>query len=120
MPVHIDPEDDHDPDVAAARLPSREVVRDDLTGLLADLPRPDRVVLHYLDEQIKGHPVICSICLLYTSDAADERSSVDLGGRRILKKKKYSHTPSWRYSHQLDRTLITHNNILISKHTKHK
>ena len=28
-------------------------------------------------------------CLLYTSDAADERSSVDLGGRRILKKKKY-------------------------------
>ena len=29
-----------------------------------------------------------SICLLYTSDAADERSSVDLGGRRIIKKKK--------------------------------
>ena len=26
--------------------------------------------------------------LLYTSDAADARSSVDLGGRRILKKKK--------------------------------
>src|SRR5678815_5758743 len=25
------------------------------------------------------------ICLLYTSDAADERSSVDLGGRRIIK-----------------------------------
>ena len=30
--------------------------------------------------------VIC--CLLYTSDAADERSSVDLGGRRIIKKTK--------------------------------
>ena len=30
---------------------------------------------------------IHQICLLYTSDAADERSSVDLGGRRILKKK---------------------------------
>ena len=28
-----------------------------------------------------------SFCLLYTSDAADERSSVDLGGRRIIKKK---------------------------------
>ena len=27
-------------------------------------------------------------CLLYTSDAADERSSVDLGGRRFIKKKK--------------------------------
>ena len=28
------------------------------------------------------------LCLLYTSDAADERSSVDLGGRRIIKKKQ--------------------------------
>ena len=27
-------------------------------------------------------------CLLYTSDAADERSSVDLGGRPIIKKTK--------------------------------
>ena len=27
-------------------------------------------------------------CLLYTSDAADERSSVDLGGPRLLQKKK--------------------------------
>mgnify|MGYP003381659162 CR=1 FL=1 len=31
-------------------------------------------------------------CLLYTSDAADERSSVDLGGRRIIKKKKNDNT----------------------------
>ena len=30
------------------------------------------------------------VCLLYTSDAADERSSVDLGGRRIIKKKNMS------------------------------
>eukprot|EP00658_Telonema_sp_P-2_P043665 TRINITY_DN31578_c0_g1_i1.p3 TRINITY_DN31578_c0_g1~~TRINITY_DN31578_c0_g1_i1.p3 ORF type:complete len:102 (-),score=30.35 TRINITY_DN31578_c0_g1_i1:54-359(-) len=27
-------------------------------------------------------------CLLYTSDAADEEDSGDLGGRRIIKKKK--------------------------------
>eukprot|EP00656_Telonema_subtile_P012636 TRINITY_DN16371_c0_g1_i3.p1 TRINITY_DN16371_c0_g1~~TRINITY_DN16371_c0_g1_i3.p1 ORF type:complete len:110 (-),score=25.15 TRINITY_DN16371_c0_g1_i3:17-346(-) len=27
-------------------------------------------------------------CLLYTSDAADEEDSVDLGGRRVFKKKK--------------------------------
>ena len=33
-----------------------------------------------------------STCLLYTSDAADERSSVDLGGRRIIKKKKKKRT----------------------------
>ena len=32
--------------------------------------------------------MVCVCCLLYTSDAADERSSVDLGGRRIIKKKK--------------------------------
>ena len=34
------------------------------------------------------HPYLILVCLLYTSDAADERSSVDLGGRRIIKKKK--------------------------------
>ena len=31
--------------------------------------------------------VLLEPCLLYTSDAADERSSVDLGGRRIINKK---------------------------------
>ena len=31
--------------------------------------------------------LVVQTCLLYTSDAADERSSVDLGGRRIIKKK---------------------------------
>ena len=34
------------------------------------------------------HKPLHKPCLLYTSDAADERSSVDLGGRRIIKKKK--------------------------------
>ena len=34
-------------------------------------------------------------CLLYTSDAADERSSVDLGGRRIIKKKKKQKPSQW-------------------------
>ena len=29
-----------------------------------------------------------NICLLYTSDAADEEDSVDLGGRSIIKKKE--------------------------------
>ena len=38
------------------------------------------VVQHHLGAIAPG-------CLLYTSDAADERSSVDLGGRRIIKKK---------------------------------
>src|SRR5450756_3104860 len=32
-------------------------------------------------------------CLLYTSDAADDLLCVDLGGRRIIKKKKHTHAP---------------------------
>ena len=41
-------------------------------------------------------------CLLYTSDAADERSSVDLGGRRIIKKKKNGTTQSGTRTTQSD------------------
>ena len=41
------------------------------------------------------------VCLLYTSDAADERSSVDLGGRRIIKKKTQVH-------------IVVHSNIQIN------
>ena len=52
-------------------------------------------IIHFQNEniiakmKISGYwqgKVKCT-CLLYTSDAADERSSVDLGGRRIIKKK---------------------------------
>ena len=39
-------------------------------------------------------------CLLYTSDAADEPSSVDLGGRRIIKKKNKETTQRCRQYHQ--------------------
>ena len=45
----------------------------------------------YQLKETKGFAIISQnkydSCLLYTSDAADERSSVDLGGRRIIKKK---------------------------------
>src|SRR5678815_6130172 len=40
--------------------------------------------VRYLREN--GVTIWDECCLLYTSDAADERSSVDLGGRRIIKK----------------------------------
>ena len=42
------------------------------------------------EEQMRRYNIPYRVygCLLYTSDAADERSSVDLGGRRIIKKKK--------------------------------
>ena len=36
---------------------------------------------------VDGHVHSRGVCLLYTSDAADELLCVDLGGRRITKKK---------------------------------
>lgn len=51
--VHIDPEDDLDPDLAAARLPSREALLNELAGLIADLPEPQRVMLHYLGGRVE-------------------------------------------------------------------
>ena len=47
-----------------------------------------------------------NICLLYTSDAADEEDSVDLGGRRIIKKKKRGEDkgdPEWRGNGKQDK-----------------
>ena len=56
---------------------------DEMKQLESELPSGYRVeVGGNLEESER------SSCLLYTSDAADERSSVDLGGRRIIKKKK--------------------------------
>ncbi|WDT36844.1 hypothetical protein PVA38_11585 [Streptococcus pneumoniae D39] len=37
-------------------------------------------------------------CLLYTSDAADEARSVDLGGRRIIKKNKNKATNKGKHT----------------------
>jgi hypothetical protein len=42
--VHIDPEDDLDPDAAAARLPGRDAVLLELKPLLAELPPPEKVI----------------------------------------------------------------------------
>eukprot|EP00656_Telonema_subtile_P016863 TRINITY_DN18942_c0_g1_i1.p2 TRINITY_DN18942_c0_g1~~TRINITY_DN18942_c0_g1_i1.p2 ORF type:complete len:122 (+),score=8.05 TRINITY_DN18942_c0_g1_i1:303-668(+) len=52
-------------------------VRDDDFGVVR--PQEDKAGDRGLGE---------ATCLLYTSDAADEEDSVDLGGRRIIKKKK--------------------------------
>ena len=49
-------------------------------------------------------------CLLYTSDAADERSSVDLGGRRIIQKKTKTM--------KVDITQLQHNKHIIQANDK--
>ena len=48
------------------------------------MSRRDRI---RVSKKERESPIESFSCLLYTSDAADERSSVDLGGRRIIKKK---------------------------------
>ena len=50
---------------------------------------PDAVDITFATDNREAGKLIgqYTACLLYTSDAADERSSVDLGGRRIIKKK---------------------------------
>ena len=64
------------PEQVAFTANSTESLNIAIKGLI----RPgDRVVTTVLEHN--------SVCLLYTSDAADELDGVDLGGRRIIKKK---------------------------------
>src|SRR5450756_3183853 len=46
---------------------------------------PPRMTSGSVDAAPSSRPFLC--CLLYTSDAADDLLCVDLGGRRIIKKK---------------------------------
>src|SRR5678815_6075807 len=62
------------------RMVIMDVSFDEREMLMEAEPGTFHFTAHY-----KDYPYVC---LLYTSDAADERSSVDLGGRRIIKKKK--------------------------------
>lgn len=52
--VHIDPEDDMDPDTYATRLPARDKLLAELQPLLTGLPEPQKVVLHYLKGQVEA------------------------------------------------------------------
>ena len=60
----------------------------------------------------KLEPAYPGRCLLYTSDAADERSSVDLGGRRIIKKKNNTthNSACTRYQEKQNKRIHTLNN----------
>eukprot|EP00658_Telonema_sp_P-2_P056707 TRINITY_DN4514_c0_g1_i3.p1 TRINITY_DN4514_c0_g1~~TRINITY_DN4514_c0_g1_i3.p1 ORF type:complete len:119 (-),score=41.50 TRINITY_DN4514_c0_g1_i3:8-364(-) len=68
-----------------------------ITGMFLEMPLSEAFELldnsRKLQEKIKEATYVIhshqnKYCLLYTSDAADEEDSVDLGGRRIIKKKK--------------------------------
>ena len=64
------------PDVLIPNVPAADLARLDAQAAQLGIS---------LDEHLRRrlHQEACR-CLLYTSDAADERSSVDLGGRRII------------------------------------
>ena len=52
----------------------------------------------YSDVEGKGGATAIQMaCLLYTSDAADDLLCVDLGGRRIIKKKNTTHRQYMTY-----------------------
>src|SRR5678816_4910433 len=66
--------------------PAQISIRTDYAGANSDIiesqiTEPIEKAINSIDG-IKN--ITSSSCLLYTSDAADERSSVDLGGRRII------------------------------------
>ena len=57
-----------------------------------------------LKATVKANIKQINACLLYTSDAADDLLCVDLGGRRIIKKKKTNNKTS------IKRTMTRRNN----------
>src|SRR5678809_593752 len=57
----------------------------DFISLVEKLKQYGRKVIVVGGRQFTSVTMQKNCCLLYTSDAADERSSVDLGGRRIIK-----------------------------------
>ena len=98
--VAAQPFDDLDP--LADRRPQMAGTLDQVT--LVEVVGPhanlDQVVDEFaldVDGVVDAGQQHALVCLLYTSDAADERSSVDLGGRRIIKKKKKEEC-TWAWS----------------------
>src|SRR5678815_1810042 len=77
----------------SVHIPTRERTQDARTST-SSMAKPlgraadDAVRVQKRERSCAARAVALVHCLLYTSDAADERSSVDLGGRRIIKKKK--------------------------------
>ena len=73
-----------------------------------------RIPAGFVPEEDQGY-----LCLLYTSDAADERSSVDLGGRRIIKKTNVSQGGRSMYNNtQKHRSTVRGNTIQMTPSTR--
>src|SRR5428012_184 len=79
--------------------PKTDALLDEVVEL--DIIVTDSVVeaLALENNLIKQRTPKYNICLLYTSDAADDLICVDLGGRRIIKKTKNKEKPSQALKH---------------------
>ena len=83
-----------------ARLAGIVMEGEDSDSIKAALALMDRLLGKAKDSDERPKQAFTvNICLLYTSDAADDLLCVDLGGRRHLKKKKKQHTPKLSLHH---------------------
>ena len=110
QPIALDP----GPHVVTGIVERGKTFKKTLNVAEGDAVRVELDVPDELVEQPVAPPL--ATCLLYTSDAADERSSVDLCGRRIIKKKtRTSEVWPWIRYYQRDTTGQSTCNI----HTEH-
>lgn len=79
--VHIDPEDDLEPNAGMARLPSRAAILEELAGLLTGFPAPERVVLHYLSGGVEAE-------VFFDHDVARDPAALRLVEERIARRIK--------------------------------
>ena len=77
--VHIDPEDDMDPDLYSTRLPARDALLDELQPLLSGLPTPEKVVLHYLNGGVEVELFMSHA--FFADTQALRKAEDDLAGR---------------------------------------
>src|SRR5665811_2626579 len=68
----------------------RPTEMDRIVAILRELNRETGLTILLIEHVMRAVMALASrilVCLLYTSDAADDLTRVDLGGRRIIKKK---------------------------------
>src|SRR5450756_3183915 len=81
---------DNDDSMDLDQITVAEAMQDGTTRILVAVANVDALVKigSAIDDHARTNTTSVYTCLLYTSDAADDLLCVDLGGRRIIKKKK--------------------------------
>lgn len=74
--VHVDPEDDTGRDATSPRLPGRETLLEHLAPLIADLPKPTRVIFHYIGGKVEAEVYLPHTFLAHGQSLADAQKLV--------------------------------------------